>query len=209
MCLSCQPLDGRPRNLGKSFWPLANDKMLLHTPIICHLDCHDRLRNKNFIGHIKLIFFPSPFGGPTALFPEICSFVYLSIVTHQTCSWRRRSWCRLKSWLTLPVPRKRTPCVSSILGWFLFSHFPLSGVIRNGLPSIKMGKLEKFGNNISSTGCKWSSLIAQGTKTHSLLSDSISPFSAPASSFLPSSAIKKWYIMGSWVKRWKIKTKSA
>ena len=144
MCLSCQPLDGRPRNLGKSFWPLANDKMLLHTPIICHLDCHDRLRNKNFIGHIKLIFFPSPFSGPTALFPEICSFVYLSIVTHQTCSWRRRSWCRLKSWLTLPVPRKRTPCVSSILGWFLFSHFPLSGVIRNGLPSKKMNKLEKI-----------------------------------------------------------------
>ena len=38
----------------------------------------------------------------------------------------------------------RSHCVSSIFGLIPFSHFPLSGVIRNGLPSIRMRKLETF-----------------------------------------------------------------
>ena len=56
-------------------------------------------------------------------------------------------------------------CVWSIVGWFPYSHFTLSGVIRNGIPSIKMRKLEKLWNKISSTGCKWSSLNAPSTET--------------------------------------------
>ena len=50
------------------------------------------------------------------------------------------------------------------------------GVIRNGLPSIKIRKLEKIWNKISLTGCKWSSLNIQGTETpvsHPFLGESL------------------------------------
>ena len=45
------------------------------------------------------------------------------------------------------------------------------GVIRNGLPSIKIRKLEKIWNKISLTGCKWSNLSAPGETE--LIADSI------------------------------------
>ena len=56
---------------------------------------------------------------------------------------------------------------------------PLSGVIRIGLSSIKMWKMENLGNKIGLTGCKLSSLNAPGTQTlvsHSGWENSISHF---------------------------------
>ena len=54
------------------------------------------------------------------------------------------------------------PCVSSLH----FGVIPLSGVIRNGLPSMKVEKFKKFMNKTGLKGCKWSSLTAPGTETH-------------------------------------------
>ena len=62
-------------------------------------------------------------------------------------------------------PRYRNPCVLSDFGWIHFSHFPLSGVIRNGSPSIKLKMMEQFWDKISFTGCKCSSLNTLGTET--------------------------------------------
>ena len=36
---------------------------------------------------------------------------------------------------------------------------------KNGLPSMKVNKLEKFQNKMGLKGCKWSSLNAPGTET--------------------------------------------
>ena len=64
-------------------------------------------------------------------------------------------------------PRHSNPCVSLRLGELYFPIFslPLSGIIRIGLPSIKMQKLENLGNTIGLTGCKGSSLNVPGTET--------------------------------------------
>ena len=63
-----------------------------------------------------------------------------------------------------------------------FSAFlPSPGVIRIGLSSIRMQKLENLGNNMGSTGCKWSSLNTPGTEkpvSHSGWENSISSISA-------------------------------
>ena len=68
------------------------------------------------------------------------------------------------------------------VGDFHFPIFrlPLSGVIRIGLSSMKVKKLENLENKIGLTGCKWSSLNAIGTETPLSCSgweNSIFPFS--------------------------------
>ena len=49
------------------------------------------------------------------------------------------------------------------VGWIPFSHYWPSGVIRIGLPSMKVKKMEKFQSKSGLMGCKWSSLNATGT----------------------------------------------
>ena len=61
-----------------------------------------------------------------------------------------------------------------------------------GAPSIKVRKMEKLWDKISSTGYMWSILNAPSTETpvsHSLLGDSLFQFSAPAASSLPLSGV--------------------
>ena len=71
-------------------------------------------------------------------------------------------------WSSLDAQGSETPVSHPFLEDFLLSlsaSLPLSGVIRIGLPSIKIGKLEKFLDKIGSTGCKRSILNAPGTET--------------------------------------------
>ena len=56
------------------------------------------------------------------------------------------------------------PVSHPFLGESLFLIFS-SGVIRNGLPSIKIRMMEKFQNKISPTGCTWPNLNAPSTET--------------------------------------------
>ena len=51
------------------------------------------------------------------------------------------------------------------VGWIPFSHYWPSGVIRIGLPSMKVKKFETFQNKRGSTCCKWPNLNAPGTQT--------------------------------------------
>ena len=51
------------------------------------------------------------------------------------------------------------------VGWIPFSHYWLSGVIRIGLPSMKVKKFETFQNKRGSTCCKWPNLNTPGTQT--------------------------------------------
>ena len=51
------------------------------------------------------------------------------------------------------------------VGWIPFSHYWLSGVIRIGLPSMKVKKFETFQNKGGSTCCKWPNLNAPCTQT--------------------------------------------
>ena len=72
-------------------------------------------------------------------------------------------------------PRYRNNCVSFTAERIPFLIFS-SGVIRNGIPSIKLRTIENFWDKISLTGCKWSSLNAPGTDTpvsHSFLGESL------------------------------------
>ena len=48
---------------------------------------------------------------------------------------------------------------------FHFSHYWLSGIIRIGLPSMKVKKFEIFQNKRGSTCCKWPNLNTPGTQT--------------------------------------------
>ena len=79
---------------------------------------------------------------------------------------------------SLDAPGTETHVSHQLLDESLFLFF-LSlgyGVIRNGSFSIKMRKLEVFWNQISSTGCKWSSLDAPGTDSpvsHPFLGESL------------------------------------
>ena len=51
--------------------------------IICHLDCDDRLRNKNFIGHIKLKQF-SVLSALALLYPSLhFSMPFSQYITYQ------------------------------------------------------------------------------------------------------------------------------
>ena len=51
------------------------------------------------------------------------------------------------------------------VGWIPFSHYWPSGVIRIGLPSMKVKKFETFQNKRGSACCKWPNLNTPGTQT--------------------------------------------
>ena len=86
--------------------------------------------------------------------------------------------------------------LSPIFSPCCFLSSSLSGVIRNGSPSIMVRRVVYFWDKISSTGCKWSNLNAQSTETpvsHSILRESLFPNFTPCC-FLSSSlwGNKKW-----------------
>ena len=64
-------------------------------------------------------------------------------------------------WSNLNAPSIETPVSHSLWGDSLFLIFS-SWVIKIGLPSINIRKLENVWNKTSSTGCKWSSLSFPG-----------------------------------------------
>ena len=71
----------------------------------------------------------------------------------------------------LNVPGTENPRYHLLLGLgkIPFSHYWPSGVIRIGLPSMKVEKMENFQNKTVLKGCKWSSLNAPGTETLCLI----------------------------------------
>ena len=78
-------------------------------------------------------------------------------------------------------PRHQNLLVSSFsgVGRIPFSDYWPSGGNKNGLPSMKVDKLENYQNKSGSTGCKWSSLNAPGTGnplSHSVLKLDDFPF---------------------------------
>ena len=86
-------------------------------------------------------------------------------------------------WSSLNVPSTENPVSHPVLSESLFPFsVPLTGVIDNWTPSMKVKKFEIFWDKISSTGCKWSSLNAPSTETpvsHPILCESLFPFSVP------------------------------
>ena len=67
--------------------------------IICHLDCDDRLRNKNFIGHIKLKFFFC-LSEPALLYPSLhFGMPFSQYITYQGPQYLRiKRRCRTFKW---------------------------------------------------------------------------------------------------------------
>ena len=65
------------------------------------------------------------------------------------------------------MPQALKPLSLTHIGKGKFSQLPLLALWgnKNGLPSMKVKKLEKFQNKIGLKGCKWSSLNAPGTET--------------------------------------------
>ena len=82
-----------------------------------------------------------------------------------------QNWLHRLQMVQFECPRHSNPCVSLRLGEIQFHIFslPLSGVIRIGLSSIRLKKLENLGNTIGLTGCKWFSLNAPGARVMHLL----------------------------------------
>ena len=89
----------------------------------------------------------------------------------EVAKFREQNWLNTLQMVQFECPSHLNPCVS-LFDWensiFPLSAF-LSGVIRIGLPSIKMKKLQNLGNTIGLTGCKWFSLNAPGARVMHLL----------------------------------------
>ena len=75
--------------------------------------------------------------------------------------------CKGLQMVQFDSPRHLKSSVSSSfkVGWIPFSHYWPSGVIRIGLPSMKVKKFETFQNKRGSTCCKWPNLNTPGTQT--------------------------------------------
>ena len=100
------------------------------------------------------------------------------------------------------MPQALKPLSLIHIGSWENPPFPLLALWgnKNGLPSMKVNKLEKFQNKMGLKGCKWSSLNAPGTETpqsypywerENLPTPIISPLQWGNKNWLPSMKVKE------------------